>query len=68
MCEAHNISLKAAALQFPLLNPSHLSVIPGAQTKNELDENIKVYSEAIPSSLWSDLKSENLLRSDAPID
>ena len=68
VCEAHNISLKAAALQFPLLHPTHLSVIPGAQTKNELDENIKVYSEAIPSSLWSDLKSENLLRSDAPID
>ena len=68
VCEAHNVSLKAAALQFPLLHPTHLSVIPGAQTQNELNDNIKVYSETIPSSLWSDLKSENLLRSDAPID
>ena len=68
VCEAHNVSFKAAALQFPLLHPTHLSVIPGAQTQNELNDNIKVYSETIPSSLWSDLKSENLLRSDAPID
>jgi D-threo-aldose 1-dehydrogenase len=67
VCEAHNVSLKAAALQFPLLHPTHLSVIPGAQTQNELDENIKVYSETIPSSFWSDLKSEKLIRSDAPV-
>ena len=63
-----NVSLKAAALQFPLLHPTHLSVIPGAQTKIELEENIKVYSEVISNSLWSDLKSEGLLRSDAPVD
>ena len=68
VCKAHNISLKAAALQFPLLHPTHLSVIPGAQTKTELEENIKVYSEVISNSLWSDLKSEGLLRSDAPVD
>ena len=67
MCEAHSVSLKAAALQFPLHHSTHLSVIPGAQTQNELDENIKVYSEIIPSSFWLDLKSEKLLRSDAPI-
>jgi len=68
VCKAHNVSLKAAALQFPLLHPTHLSVIPGAQTKTELEENIKVYSEVISNSLWSDLKSEGLLRSDAPVD
>ena len=67
VCKAHNVSLKAAALQFPLLHPTHLSVIPGAQTKTELEENIKVYSEVISNSLWSDLKSEGLLRSDAPV-
>ena len=41
VCKAHNISLKAAALQFPLLHPTHLSVIPGAQTKLNWKKTLK---------------------------
>ena len=67
VCASYGVSLKAAALQFPLLHPTHLSVIPGAQTAQELSDNVAVYQANIPASLWSDLKTEGLMRQDAPI-
>jgi D-threo-aldose 1-dehydrogenase len=67
VCASHGVSLKAAALQFPLLHPTHLTVIPGAQTAQELSDNVAVYEADIPPSLWSDLKTEGLMRQDAPI-
>ena len=67
VCASHGVSLKAAALQFPLLHPTHLTVIPGAQTARELSDNVAVYEADIPPSLWSDLKTEGLMRQDAPI-
>jgi D-threo-aldose 1-dehydrogenase len=67
VCASHGVSLKAAALQFPLLHPTHLTVIPGAQTAQELGDNVAVYEADIPPSLWSDLKTEGLMRQDAPI-
>ena len=67
VCTSHGVSLKAAALQFPLLHSTHLSVIPGAQSAEELNNNLEVYKAVIPSSLWSDLKAEGLLRHDAPV-
>jgi D-threo-aldose 1-dehydrogenase len=67
VCTSHGVSLKAAALQFPLLHSTHLSVVPGAQSAEELNNNLEVYKAVIPSSLWSDLKAEGLLRQDAPV-
>ena len=32
VCTSYGVSLKAAALQFPLLHSTHLSVVPGAQS------------------------------------
>jgi D-threo-aldose 1-dehydrogenase len=67
VCTSYGVSLKAAALQFPLLHSTHLSVVPGAQSAEELNNNLEVYKAVIPSSLWSDLKAEGLLRQDAPV-
>ena len=67
VCASYGVSLKAAALQFPLLHPTHLSVIPGAQTAQELSDNVAVFQADIPASLWSDLKTEGLMRQEAPI-
>lgn len=67
VCTSHGVSLKAAALQFPLFHSTHLSVVPGAQSAEELNNNLEVYKAVIPSSLWSDLKAEGLLRQDAPV-
>ena len=59
--------LAAAALQFPLTHPAVVSVIPGISTAEQLAWNLERFTQAIPHGLWSDLKSQGLLRVDAPV-
>lgn len=68
VCQEFGVSLKAAALQFPLLHPAHVSVIPGGQSAAEIEDNLAAYSEDIPPELWRTLKEKGILRSDAPTD
>ena len=67
VCAAHQVALRDAALQFPFMHPSVVSVLPGGITTEEVRGNIASMSTPIPAQLWSDLKSEGLLRADAPI-
>ena len=67
ICTAHGVQLKEAALQFPLHHPSVVSVIPGAQSAAQVQENARMMGVAIPPALWADLKAEGLMRADAPI-
>jgi D-threo-aldose 1-dehydrogenase len=63
----HEVPLKAAALQFPLAHPSVASVIPGARTAAEVEENVRMFSCAIPSDFWNELRVEKLLLDEAPV-
>jgi D-threo-aldose 1-dehydrogenase len=67
VCAAHGVPLAAAALQFPLAHPAVLSVIPGMATASQVADVTQWSSLAIPDGLWSDLKSEGLIRADAPV-
>ena len=66
ICMAHGIRLVDAAFQFPLLHPAVVSVIPGGQGVVEMDSNLVAAKAAIPAAFWQALKSEGLLREDAP--
>lgn len=66
VCTAHGVPLAAAALQFPLGHPSVASVIPGALSPDQVTRNVENFRYPIPAGLWSDLKSESLIRADAP--
>jgi D-threo-aldose 1-dehydrogenase len=66
VCAAHTVPLAAAALQFPLGHPIVASVIPGALSPDQVVRNVENFRYPIPAGLWSDLKSENLIRTDAP--
>lgn len=66
VCVAHGTPLIAAALQFPLGHPAVKTVIPGASTPGEVRQNVAIFETPIPQSLWSDLKTEGLIRADAP--
>lgn len=66
VCDAHGVRLVDAAFQFPLLHPAVLSVIPGAQTPAEVEANARAAAATIPPALWADLKSQGLMRPDAP--
>jgi D-threo-aldose 1-dehydrogenase len=67
VCDAHGVRLIEAALRFPLAHPAVVSVIPGAQSADEVRRNAEILRARIPAGLWSDLKAEGLLRPDAPV-
>ena len=66
VCQRHGVPLAAAALQFPLLHPAVVSVIPGAVSPDQVKSNAANMALAIPPGLWSDLKTAGLIVPDAP--
>ncbi|MEW9806530.1 aldo/keto reductase [Mesorhizobium marinum] len=66
VCRRHGVALIEAALQFPALHPSVVSLIPGGQRPEEVKSNRAILDAAIPQDLWRDLKAEGLMREDAP--
>lgn len=66
VCKAHGVKLAEAALRFPLSHPAILSVIPGGQKPSEVRRNAEILGAKIPAALWRDLKSQGLMRADAP--
>ena len=67
VCERHGVRMIEAALNFPLRHPAVVSVIPGGQSVGEVRSNRDILDRAIPAALWADLKSEGLMRQDAPV-
>jgi D-threo-aldose 1-dehydrogenase len=67
VCARHDVPVKAAALQFPLGHPAVASVLTGARSPAEVEENVALFDLPIPADLWHDLKRERLLREDAPL-
>jgi D-threo-aldose 1-dehydrogenase len=53
VCERYQVPLKAAALQFILAHPAIASVIPGARSVAEVEENVRMVAYPIPASMAS---------------
>ena len=66
VCDRHRVDLRAAALQFVLAHPAIVSVIPGARSIAEVEENVALLERPIPPGLWADLKEAGLLDPAAP--
>ncbi|HEY8439447.1 MAG TPA: aldo/keto reductase [Candidatus Limnocylindrales bacterium] len=66
VCARHGVSLKAAAVQFPLAHPAVVSVIAGVRSIEHLDEYAELYRAVIPPELWEDLRAESLIAAAAP--
>src|SRR5262247_4521854 len=66
VCERHGVPLRAAALQFILAHPAIASVIPGARSVAEVEENVAMVEHPIPGELWADLKQDGLVDAAAP--
>jgi D-threo-aldose 1-dehydrogenase len=54
-CARFDVPLLAAALQFPLREPAVATVLLGARSVVELDDNLDALEVAIPDDLWSEL-------------
>ena len=66
VCERHKVPLPAAAMQFVVAHPAIPSFAVGTRTVEQLERNLKWFSYPIPGDLWAELKSEELIREDAP--
>jgi D-threo-aldose 1-dehydrogenase len=66
ICERRGVPLRAAALQFILAHPAIVSVIPGARSIAEVEENVALVEHPIPVELWAELKDAKLIAAGAP--
>jgi D-threo-aldose 1-dehydrogenase len=66
VCARHQVPLPAAALQFPLGHLIVASIIPGAISRGQVEQNVAAFRHPIPTDLWAELKHEKLIRADAP--
>ena len=66
VCGRHGAELKAAALQFPLAHAAVTSLLVGARSPEELDEDLAFLRTPLPPELWDDLRRERLLPEEAP--
>jgi len=55
ICREHGVPLKAAALQFPLRHPAIASILTGARSVAELEENVALLDVPVPAALWAAL-------------
>lgn len=61
VCRRHGASLAAAALAFPLANPSVSSVVVGMAAAAEVDQNLDAAAAGVPADLWSELHDTGLV-------
>ena len=59
LCEAHGVSLAAAALQFSLGQRAVISVLSGMHSRNEVMNNIRLMSEELPKAFWPTFANAN---------
>lgn len=67
ICSDHGADLKAAALQFVLAHPLTVSVIPGANTRKEAEENAALLKARISKEVWCEMKAQGLIHQDSPV-
>ena len=67
VCEAFNVPLPAAALQFVIAHPAIPSFLMGTRTVEQLQKNLVLFQHEIPNEFWTALKSKGLLPDDAPV-
>lgn len=57
-CESHGVSLRTAALQYPLTVDGVTAVIAGMSSPTEVDDNVTAFNADIPAALWADLAAQ----------
>jgi D-threo-aldose 1-dehydrogenase len=55
VCERYGMPLQAAAIQFPRRHPAITSVVVGARTPREIEENVTLSTLELPDQLWAEL-------------
>jgi len=66
ICQAHDVPLQAAAIQFPLFHPAIASVVVGTRSATRMQKNSEFTQVTIPEKLWDDLKTAGMIPTEAP--
>ncbi|MEJ1087871.1 aldo/keto reductase [Microbacterium sp. Mu-80] len=61
ICNAHDVPLPAAAIQYPLRAASVRSVVVGGSRPAQLRQNAEYAALHVPAELWSELADEGLI-------
>lgn len=61
ICDAYEVLLPAAALQFPLRDRAVRSVVVGASRPDHLRQSAELVQAPIPDALWNDLAAHDLI-------
>ena len=67
ICLAHDVPLRAAALQFPLAHPAVDVVMVGARHQREWQDAVSMVQQPIAPAFWQALRQARLLPADAPV-
>lgn len=66
LAKEHGTDLRTASLQFCAAPRTVSSVIPGASTAKQVQENVASMAAKIPAEFWAALKREKLIAANAP--
>jgi D-threo-aldose 1-dehydrogenase len=66
VCAAHGVSLRAAALQFPLAHPAVTGLVAGSRSAAEVRQNLDYLRRPLPAVFWDELRHEKLIDPAAP--
>jgi D-threo-aldose 1-dehydrogenase len=67
LCEELNVSMQAAALQFPLAHPASVTIVSGARNGSQIASNIEWFEQEIPAEFWSELKKRGIVAEGSPV-
>ncbi|WP_164234698.1 aldo/keto reductase [Microbacterium hydrocarbonoxydans] len=67
VCAEHEVPLPAAAVQFPLQDPTVRTVVVGGSRPAQLRQNAEYAALEIPAALWEHLAAEELIPADVPV-
>ncbi|CJD69870.1 Pyridoxal 4-dehydrogenase [Streptococcus pneumoniae] len=67
LADRHEISIKAAALQFSLANPAVAAVVPGASKPERIVEDQNALNTVIPAAFWEEMREQKLVAPNAPL-
>jgi D-threo-aldose 1-dehydrogenase len=67
IADRHDVTMKAAGLQFSLANPAVVAVIPGASRPSRIAEDSAALEESIPDDFWQELRQAKLVDPAAPL-
>jgi D-threo-aldose 1-dehydrogenase len=67
IANAHGVDLRTAALQFAAMPDVAAAVLCGARTAQQITADVESMKVKIPSDFWKELKFENLISEEAPV-